>query len=77
MGELGADNTGVSYASCQPYNPLSKLQAGLNVYTVRTGDPAPDHSDLAATDLLGSLVDVGDLLAEVEAVSSVSSQVPS
>lgn len=31
------------------------------------GDLAPDHSDLGTADLLLSLVDVGDLLAEIEA----------
>ena len=36
--------------------------------TVRSGDLAPDHSDLGTTDLLLRLVDIRDLLAEVEAV---------
>lgn len=35
---------------------------------MRAGDLAPDHADLGAADLLLSPVDVGDLLAEVEAV---------
>lgn len=35
---------------------------------MRAGDLAPDHSDLGTADLLLSLVDVGDLLAEIEAV---------
>lgn len=43
-----------------------------DISTVRAGDLAPDHSDLAAADLLLGLVDVGDLLAEVEAVASPS-----
>ncbi|KAI3484871.1 hypothetical protein L1887_51925 [Cichorium endivia] len=33
---------------------------------VRAGDAAPDDADLAATHLLGGLVDVGDALAKVE-----------
>jgi len=33
---------------------------------VRAGDLAPDDADLGTADLLLSLVDVGDLLAEVE-----------
>lgn len=37
------------------------------VITVGTGDLAPDHADLGAADLLLGLVDVGNLLAEVEA----------
>lgn len=37
---------------------------------VRAGDLAPDDADLGAADLLGATVNVGDLLAEVEAVSS-------
>lgn len=35
---------------------------------MRAGDLAPDHSDLGAANLLLSLVDVRNLLAEVEAV---------
>jgi hypothetical protein len=31
------------------------------------GDLAPDHADLGASDLLLAAVDVGNLLAEVEA----------
>lgn len=31
------------------------------------GDLAPDHADLGAADLAGCAVDVGDLLAKVEA----------
>jgi hypothetical protein len=37
------------------------------------GDLAPDHADLGATDLLLGAVDVGDLLALVEAVSKLAS----
>lgn len=32
-----------------------------------SGDLAPDHADLGASDLLLALVDIRDLLAEVEA----------
>lgn len=39
---------------------------------MRAGDLAPDHADLGAADLLGATVDVGDLLAEVEAAGYVS-----
>ena len=38
-----------------------------------TGNLAPDHPDLGAADLLLALVDVGNLLAEVEATANVSS----
>ena len=38
--------------------------------TVGSGDLAPDHSDLGASDLLLRLVDVRDLLAKVEAISN-------
>lgn len=38
--------------------------------TVRAGNLAPDDAELGAANLLLGLVDVGDLLAEVEAVSS-------
>lgn len=34
---------------------------------MRAGDLAPDDADLGTADLLLGLVDVGDLLAEVEA----------
>lgn len=37
------------------------------VLTVWPGNLAPDNADLGAADLLLSTVDVGDLLAEVEA----------
>lgn len=39
---------------------------------MRPGDLAPDHADLGAADLLLCAVDVGNLLAEVEAVVSRS-----
>lgn len=45
---------------------MVELGADNTGVSVRTGDLAPDHSDLAATDLLLGLVDVGDLLAKVE-----------
>lgn len=35
---------------------------------MRAGDLAPDHADLGTADLLLAAVDVGDLLAQVEAV---------
>lgn len=37
---------------------------------MRPGDLAPDHAVLGSADLLVSLVDVGNALAEVEAVGS-------
>jgi hypothetical protein len=40
---------------------------------VRSGNLAPNHADLGASDLLLALVDVGDLLAKVEPARSVSS----
>lgn len=43
------------------------------VCTVGAGDLAPDDAELGSANLLLGLVDVGDLLAKVEAVSSVSS----
>lgn len=39
---------------------------------MRPGDLAPDHADLGATNLLLAAVDIGDALAEVEAVSPVN-----
>lgn len=42
------------------------------VCTVGAGDLAPDDAELGSANLLLGLVDVGDLLAKVEAVSSVS-----
>lgn len=44
--------------------------------TVRAGDLAPDHADLGAANLLLSLVDERDLLAEVEAVDRSSESGP-
>lgn len=41
-------------------------------HTVRPGDLAPDDTDLGTADLLGCAVDESDLLAEVEAVVSLS-----
>lgn len=40
------------------------------------GDLAPDHPDLGAANLLLSLVDIRNLLAEVEAIQAVSRHVP-
>ena len=40
--------------------------------TMRPGDLAPDDPDLGAPLLGGALVDVGDLLAVVEAAGAVS-----
>ena len=37
------------------------------VFTVRAGNLAPDHADLGSADLLLAPVDIGDLLAKVEA----------
>jgi hypothetical protein len=37
------------------------------IFTMRAGDLAPDHADLGAADLLLAPVDIGDLLAKVEA----------
>lgn len=42
--------------------------------TMRPGDLAPDDPDLGAPLLRSTLVDVGDLLAEVEAARAVSYQ---
>lgn len=46
-----------------------RLPSPEDICTVGAGDLAPDHSDLRAANLLLGLVDVGDLLAEVEAAS--------
>lgn len=71
-GELGADDAGVACAEEKSVHvvliargslPLSKLFE----HTVRPGDLAPDHADLGAADLPRCAVDVGDLLAQVEA----------
>lgn len=40
------------------------------------GDLAPDHPDLGAANLLLSLVDIRNLLAEIEAIQAVSRHVP-
>jgi hypothetical protein len=45
---------------------VGELGADNAGVAVRPGDLAPDHTDLGATDLLLSPVDIGDLLAEVE-----------
>jgi hypothetical protein len=37
---------------------------------VWSGNLAPDHADLGAADLLLASVDVGDLLASIEAIVS-------
>lgn len=42
------------------------------LFTMRSGDLAPDNTDLGSTDLLLATVDVGDLLAQVEAISLVN-----
>lgn len=39
---------------------------------MRPGDLAPDHANLGSADLLLSLVDIRDLLAEVEAIVNAS-----
>ena len=41
-------------------------------HTVGTSDLAPDHADLGAADLLLSTRDIGDLLTEVEAATTVN-----
>lgn len=73
VGELGADDTGVACVLVLDRRlDCEREFEGRSVFTVRAGDLAPDDADLGATDLLGGLVDVGDLLAEVEAVSSLA-----
>lgn len=52
--------------SCSRYR---RARSSWGVCTVGAGDLAPDHSDLRAANLLLGLVDVGNLLAEVEAAS--------
>lgn len=52
--------------------PRSEPSSAREYRTVRPGDAAPDHAVLGSADLLLSLVDVGDALAEVEAVVIVS-----
>jgi hypothetical protein len=42
------------------------------IFTMGPGNLAPDHTDLGATDLLLSPVDIGNLLAKVEARITVS-----
>lgn len=74
MSELGADNTGVSWFPKLACASQPQRYRGLRVvYTVGAGDLAPDDAELGSANLLLGLVDVGDLLAKVEAVSSVSS----
>lgn len=58
----------------QPARRGPQRYRGLGVVcTVGAGDLAPDDAELGSANLLLGLVDVGDLLAKVEAVSSVSS----
>lgn len=67
-------------ARTTPELPADRMSAPpmLNVivcramHTVRAGNLAPDNPDPAAANLLLRLVDVGDLLAEVEAAHRVS-----
>lgn len=75
MGELGANDTGVSwFAKSVCASGAAKISWSKGVvYTVGAGDLAPDDAELGSANLLLGLVDVGDLLAKVEAVSSVSS----
>lgn len=73
MGELGTDNTGVACrVRSQPAPGSFFFIRDVVVFTVRASDLAPDHADLGAADLLLAPVDIGDLLAEVEARSRVS-----
>lgn len=51
-------------------------QIGECVCTVRAGDLAPDDPDLGSADLLVGAVDVGNLLAKVEAAHNMSVRVP-
>lgn len=66
----------VNLARTTPELPVVKSVSGLmrrvpeaifGQHTVRPGDLAPDHADLGAADLLLAPVDVGDLLALIEA----------
>lgn len=55
-------------------NPTHSPKAMSNIkLTMWPGDLAPDNSDLGAPLLRRTLVDVGDLLAEIEASRIVSS----
>lgn len=64
----------VNLARTTPELPKQKSQYGnsmlvrRNGFTVRSGDLAPDHTDLGSADLLLASVDESDLLAKVEAV---------
>ena len=44
-------------------------------HTVRPGDLAPDHTDLGSSDIFLALVDICDLLAEVEAGTTVRTRI--
>jgi hypothetical protein len=68
VGELGTDNAGVACRRSQQDVPEYRLAGHVVIFTVRAGDLAPDHADLGAADLLLAPVDIGDLLAEVEAI---------
>lgn len=75
VGELGADNAGVAWRKrhVSIFASLLLAIAGeVVVFTMGPGDLAPDHPDLGAADLLLSPVDIGDLLAKVEARITVS-----
>lgn len=68
--ELPRENVRNRGSGCRHVPALK--ESGRRDLTVRPGDLAPDHTDLGATDLLLSPVDIGNLLAEVEARTTVS-----
>ena len=56
--------------SCQLRRFIRHLFVG-EIITVRSGNLAPDHSDLGASLLVLCAVDIGDTLAKVEAMTAV------
>lgn len=73
VGELGADDARVTCERSRSARARRDTRSyGRGICTVGAGNLAPDHPDLGAADLLLALVDVGDLLAEVEATSTLA-----
>jgi hypothetical protein len=72
-GELGADDAGVSCRDTLD-DCSCRRSTGRILFTVWSGDLAPDHADLGTADLLLAPVDESNLLAEIEAIMNVSIQ---
>lgn len=68
-GELNLARTTPELPNHRVSKPVRTRRWNVGVCTVRPGNLAPDDADLGSPDLLLGTVDVGDLLAEVEAAT--------